>query len=85
MDEWKYIATFMFLKYLSWAVSRNCLQTHTSSITGHIYQEVSGLNLNPDSDSFSSLPPGKQWDTTLKQAMTASFQILSNSSFTVIP
>lgn len=52
MDEWKYIAMFMFLKYLSRAVSRNCLQTHASSIIGHTYQEVLGLNLNPDIVSY---------------------------------
>jgi hypothetical protein len=31
MDEWKYMAMFMFLKYLSRAASRNCLQTQTSA------------------------------------------------------
>jgi hypothetical protein len=83
MDEWKYIAMFMFLKYLSRAASRNCLQTCTSSIIGHFCQKVLCLNLGPeDILSFSSLPPIKQWDIALKQAITASFHILSSSSFT---
>jgi hypothetical protein len=34
---------------------------------------------------FSSVPPGEFQDSTLKSGQTASFQILSNSSFTYHP
>jgi hypothetical protein len=31
---------------------------------------------------FSTVPPGELWDSTSNKAMAASFQTLSNSSFT---
>jgi hypothetical protein len=49
-------------------------------------QEVPGSNLVPETDYsegifvFFSVPPGRCRDSTLNQAMTASFQSLTNSS-----
>jgi hypothetical protein len=52
-------------------------------------QEVTSFNLDPDisySDKVScSFLPYKCWHNTLKQATTASFHILSSSSFMGIP
>jgi hypothetical protein len=57
-------------------------------LTLHI-QEALGSNLGwetgyPDSDFswFFTVPPGKYEDSALNYAMTTSFHILSNSSFT---
>jgi hypothetical protein len=51
--------------------------------------EIPGSNLCPDIRTevswFSSVPPGECQNSTLNQAMIASFHILSNSPFTYYP
>jgi hypothetical protein len=53
-------------------------------------RDISGWNLGPETDNpdwrsswFSSIPPGKCWDSTLNYAATVSFLTLSSSLFII--
>jgi hypothetical protein len=45
------MAMFIFLKYLSWAASRNCLQTKKNSLIDYLFQRVSVSNVSPETSS----------------------------------
>jgi hypothetical protein len=74
-----------------WYLKQQCFYRATSFAVEWLalllrIREVPGSNLGPKTGYlycgfswFSSVPPGKCWDITLKQAMADSFHILSNS------